>query len=93
MAQQPSTSSDIVLLSGKAPAKKEEEFYEFEKVPRTDYTYITSAESHLIRRQQILKAHPEVAELMKGTSYISHVITIALVLAQLTLAYVLRVKL
>lgn len=91
MTKQPTTSEDIVLLRGTAPSKKEEEFYLFEKAPRSDYTYITGEESHLLRRQQILKAHPEVTQLMKATSPISFVLTVAIVLAQLVLAYLLRV--
>jgi|JI6StandDraft_1071083.scaffolds.fasta_scaffold31418_3 hypothetical protein len=60
MAKQLSTSADVVLLQSTAPSKKEEEFYLFDKVPRHDYTYIVGQESHLLRRQMILKAHPEV---------------------------------
>jgi len=48
----------VVLMKMTAPGKKEEEFYVFDKAPRNDYTYILGQESHLLRRQLILKAHP-----------------------------------
>lgn len=91
MAKPQSTPSDIVLLMSTAPAKKEEEFYLFDKSPRTDYTYITGVESHLLRRQIILKAHPEIRGFMNTTSYISFYLTIIFVLAQLAIAYLVRV--
>lgn len=41
----------------------------------------------------ILKKYPDVLKLMQGTSYISYYLAVAVVLAQLSLAYYLRVNL
>jgi hypothetical protein len=84
-------SNDILLLHTTSPTKKADEFYLFDKAAKTDYTQIMGVESHLLRRQLILKAHPQVKELMRGTSNISFYLTIALVVIQLTFAYLIRV--
>ena len=53
--------------------------------PRQDYFWVEDREPHFQRRKDILESHPEVTKLF-GTNPKLKYVTVALVIAQLTIA-------
>lgn len=78
---------------GKVPEKREDQFYEFDKVKKTEYGYVYGTESHTRRRKMILERHPEVAKLLVHTKPYSIILAFIIITFSLTVTYFVKVSL
>lgn len=79
------------LVDRKASKTRTEDFYEYEKTPKADFSYVFGPESHLTRRKLILEQHPEIAKLLVPSKPYSVILALILVPLNLFLAYLVKV--
>ena len=79
------------LVNRKTPPTHSEDFYQYQKAPKGDFSYVFGPESHLTRRKLILEKHPEVAKLLVPSKPYSLILALILVPLNLFLAYLVKV--